>query len=327
MATMNLWTYTRRFQIDGQTYTAATRFDFKTLTSTLTRGTEVLAQDSTQYTEPGGQRNHRLQATLADGRTLAVTAGSISNWTVGIAVHLDGVLVHESHPGRKIEWPAWSRKIVENGHNAGDPAAAARATAEQQRQTEQWNRNKYSIFVDIALGLLFFAVAKFTNLTTAALVGAGAGLAIVVIQRFVRVDLLGGLAMFGIFMLLVSAGFSLVFDDEDMVKMKGTILGLFVAGLMLSDALGNGGRYFGVRMQRYILQPIDPARFTLGLGCVGLFMAVLNWLVARLASTDTWLFYTTFVDIVISVALFFAVLKFARRDDPAAPTAGGASPS
>lgn len=204
--------------------------------------------------------------------------------------------------------------MIEDGDN---PAAQARAKAEQERQAEQWNRNKYSIYVDIALGLLFFVVAKYTTLTTAALVGAGAGLAIVVIQRFVRVDLLGGLAMFGIFMLLVSAGFSLVFDDDDMVKMKGTILGLFVAGLMLSDALGNGGRYFGVRMQRYILQPIDPARFTLGLGCVGLFMAVLNWVVARTTSKDVWLFYTTFVDIVISVALFFVVLKFARRPEPA----------
>jgi intracellular septation protein A len=324
MAAMNLWTYKRRFQIDGKTYLAATRFDFKTLTTTLSLDGQVLAEDSTQYTQPGGQRNHVLRTQLPDGRGLVVTAGYISSWTTGIAVHIDGALVHESHPGRKIEWPDWSRKMADGGD---DPVAQARATAEQQRQTEQWNRNKYSIYVDIALGLLFFVVAKFTNLTTAALVGAGAGLAIVVIQRFVRVDLLGGLAMFGIFMLLVSAGFSLVFDDENMVKMKGTILGLFVAALMLSDALGNGGRYFGVRMQRYILQPIDPARFTLGLGCLGLFMAVLNWVVAKVASTDTWLFYTTFVDIVISVALFFVVLKFARRDEPAAPAAGGASPS
>jgi intracellular septation protein A len=312
MTAMTLWTYTRRFEIDGRTYLATTRVDFKTLTSTLALDGRVLAQDSTLYTEPGGQRNHVLRTQLADGRQLAVTAGYINSWSVAIAVHLDGQLVHESHPGRTIEWPAWSRKLVDS---SADPVVQARAQAEQQRQTEQWNRNKYSLYVDLALGLLFFVVAKFTNLTTAALVGAGAGLAIVVIQRFVRVDLLGGLAMFGIFMLLVSAGFSLVFDDEDMVKMKGTILGLFVAGLMLSDALGNGGRYFGVRMQRYILQPIDPARFTLGLGGVGLFMAVLNWVVARVASTDTWLFYTTFVDIVISVALFFAVLRFARRTD------------
>ncbi|KPF69646.1 hypothetical protein IP84_04445 [beta proteobacterium AAP99] len=296
--------------------------------SVLRRGAEVIGEDLTEgFQTEESLRNHHIRFTLPDGRTVEVESGYVTWYALGLVVRIDDRVVHESHPGKRIAWPEWSRNMVLKASGGSDPAAQARAQAEQARQSEQWNRNKYSIYVDIALGLLFFVVAKYSNLTTAALVGAGAGLAIVVVQRFVRVDLLGGLAMFGIFMLMVSAGFSLVFDDEDMVKMKGTVLGLFVAGLMLSDALGNGGRYFGVRMQRYILQPIDPARFTLGLGAVGLFMAVLNWLVAKVASTDTWLFYTTFVDIVISVALFFVVLKFARRDEPAAPAAGGASPS
>jgi intracellular septation protein A len=175
----------------------------------------------------------------------------------------------------------------------------------------RWTHNRPAILTDIALGLLFFVVAKLSDLTTAALVGAAAGLALVRIQRFVKVDLLGGLALFGIVMLLVSAGFSWGFQDENMVKLKGSILGLAVAALMLGDALLNRGRYFGARLARYILQPVHVRRLALGLGVVGLIMAALNAAVAALASTEHWLLYTTFGDVVISVALFFGVLRFA----------------
>ncbi|MBL8327865.1 MAG: septation protein IspZ [Rubrivivax sp.] len=190
--------------------------------------------------------------------------------------------------------------------------------SEEALQQQRWDRNKPSIYADLGLGLLFFVVAKLSDLTTAALVAAGAGLALVVAQRFVKVDLLGGMALFGVFMLLVSAGFSWYFQDENLIKYKGTILGLFVATLMLSDAAFNRGRWFGRRLERYIQHPVDIRRLTLGLGLVGLTMAALNAGVARFASTDLWLNYTTFGDIIISITLFFGVLRFARLPAPAA---------
>ncbi|MBM4198892.1 MAG: hypothetical protein FJ198_04285, partial [Gammaproteobacteria bacterium] len=99
---------------------------------------------------------------------------------------------------------------------------------------EQFARNKYSIGVDLAIGALFFILVKLTDdLTLSALVTAGAGLAAVVAQRFVKVDLLGGLAIFGIVMLLISAGFSWFFQDDWAVKMKSTILGVLVATITL----------------------------------------------------------------------------------------------
>jgi intracellular septation protein A len=111
---------------------------------------------------------------------------------------------------------------------------------EEARARAQWNRNKYSLAVDMSLGALFFILAKVTDdLTFSALVTAGAGLAVVVVQRFVKVDLLGGLAMFGVFMLLMSAAFSYAFDDDWAVKMKSTFLGGFIALLMFADALFN----------------------------------------------------------------------------------------
>lgn len=182
----------------------------------------------------------------------------------------------------------------------------------QARAAAQWQRNKPSILADLALGLLFVVVAKFTDLTTAALVGAGAGLGLVVVQRFVKVDLLGGLALFGVFMLLVSAAFSLVFQDDNLVKLKGTILGLFTAALFLGDGLLNRGRYFGRRLARYVMQPVDEQRLAVGLGLLGAVMAGLNWGVAKFFSTDVWLAYSSVGDILLSMLLFLLVLRYAR---------------
>ncbi|MGL4575972.1 MAG: septation protein IspZ [Burkholderiaceae bacterium] len=301
---MNLWTYKRRFSVGGVQGQAHTSYDFKRMTSRLYLDGALVASDTTEYWRPDGQRNHVLRAQLADGRLLEVEAGWINAVSIGIAVRVGGALAHESHPGKRIGWPEWAKAPVP----ANDPQAQEKA----EREKAQWNRNKYSVFVDIALGLLFFAVAKLTDLTTAALIGAAAGLALLVVQRFVKVDLLGGLAMFGIFMLLVSAGFSLAFQNDWAVQMKSTVLGLFVATLMLTDAFANRGHYFGGRLQRYLMVPIDLRRFTLGLGLVGLLMAGLNYAVAEFFSKDTWLYYTTFGDIVLTIALFFAVMRFAK---------------
>jgi len=193
-------------------------------------------------------------------------------------------------------------------------------SAENARQAAQWERNKPSIFVDLGLALCFFVCAKLTNLTTAALITAAAGLAVFVAQRYVKADLLGGLAVFGVVMLLVSAGFSLVFQDEDIVKMKGTWLGLVTAALFLGDGLLREGRYFGRRLARYVLQPVSERRLAIGLGLIGATMALLNWGVARLFSTDVWLAYTTFGDIVVSMGLFFIVLHFAKVKPEPGPT-------
>ena len=190
-----------------------------------------------------------------------------------------------------------------------------RETHQHAEQAAQWQRNKYSLFVDLGLGALFFVLAKATDdLTLAALVTAGAGLAVVVVQRFVKVDLLGGLAMFGVAMLLVSAGFSWFFADDWAVKMKSTILGIFVATLTLGDAVFNRGRYFGGRLLRYMPQPLDARRLATGLGLLGLVMAAVNWLFAEFTSKDTWLYYTSFGDFLLSMALVFAVLHYARID-------------
>lgn len=306
---MNLWTYHRPFSVAGQSCVVRIQAGLTRIRSLLLRDGQVLAEDSTHITGAAADyRNHRLRTVLPDGTVLEIEAGYVSWWTMAIAVRLDGRLVHESHPGRTIAWPLLARQ------GPGSPPTEAALREQAERDRAQWVRNKPSLIVDIALGLLFFVVSKATgNLTTAALVGAAAGLAVVVLQRFVKADLLGGLAMFGVFTLLLSAGFSLYFQDERMVQLKGTILGGFLALLILGDALLNRGRYFGARVARYVQgAAVDPQRLSLGIAMLGLVMASLNLLATQLLSKDHWLIYTTFVDAPLAMLLTLGVIRFAR---------------
>jgi len=225
-----------------------------------------------------------------------VEAGYISWVNVGIRVTQAGRLVHESHPGRTIAYPRSMAKA------AIDPGA----------DMSRYSANKVPIAVDIALGILFFVVAKLTDLSTAAIVGALVGLSLVVVQRFVKVDLLGGLALFGVVMLLISAGLAILFQDEMAIKMRSTIVGTLSAVLFLGDGLLGGNR-LGKGLTRYLpYTDIDPGRLAIGMGVLGLVMAGLNYLVAKLASTDVWLFYTTFVDFFLVMILVLLVFRFAR---------------
>jgi intracellular septation protein A len=231
------------------------------------------------------------------------------NWiNVGIVATTEGGWRHESHPGCDV-------RFLANHHYLS--AFTVKDEAARKSNSERWQKNKYSIYADIGLGLLFFVVGKITgDLVQAALIGAAAGLGLVVVQRFVKVDLLGGFAVFGTVMLLVSAGFSLAFQSEFMVQMKSTVLGLLTAVLFLGDGLLRGGRYFGQRMQRYMPAAMNHARFAVGLGLLGLFMAGANYVVAKFFSEDFWLLYSTFLDMPLSIILAYVVFFVALEKSP-----------
>ena len=308
---MTLWTYRRPFVVDGVAYRVDVAAGLASVRSRLLCDGRVLAEEQTAISAGADPRNTLLRAALPDGRALEVEVGPVSSFSFGIAVRVAGELHHESHPGRRLAWPA----------RGGEPEPESEAGLREAREaSERWQRNKPSLYADIALGVLFFAVTKLSgSLTIAALVGAAAGLALVVVQRFVKVDLLGGLALFGIAVLLLSAGFALVFQDDWAVKMRSTIVGSLVALVMLSDGLFNGGRYFGGRIQRYMPTPLDPRRFAIGMGVLGLVMAAVNYAVATWTTGDTWLWYTTVGDTILSVVLVFAVLQYAQRRPVEAP--------
>ena len=309
---MNIWTYRRAFSAQGEAFIVQIEAGITGWRSRLMIGHQELVRDETILLGAAFDcRNHRLCHTLPDGSKLEVEIGYLNWFNTGIRVCISGALVHESHPGRDILFLTRVRKA-----SLGDKTEQ-QLQEQRERDAAQWALNRPSLIIDIALGLLFFAVSKVTgNLTTAALVGAVAGLTVVLAQRFVKLDLLGGLAMFGVFTLLLSAGFSLWFQDERMVQLKGSILGVLVAGLIFGDGLFNRGRYFGARLARYLIgMTVDARRLSLGIAMLGLIMAGVNLMAMHWLSKDAWLTYTTFVDAPLAMVLGLLVFRFAKQTD------------
>jgi intracellular septation protein A len=298
-----MWRYARGFRAEGHDIRIITDVGLQSMDTHVEVDGQRLARDRiVMSSEP--YRNNKLSIPLGPSR-LDVEAGYNSWWNVGMRAGLDGRTIWESHPGKPIALSGSAAKMM---------AGQSGQQGQMARMKAQWP----SIAADIAIGLLFFVVAKFADLRTAALVAAGAGLALVVVQRFVKVDLLGGMAMFGIVMTLLGAGFAILFEDDRMIQLRSTVLGGIAALLFLADG-ALGGRYLGKRMILYMpAQNLDPQRFAIGLGLSGLFMAGLNWLVVAVGTKDQWLFYTTFADTPVAVAGLFWALRFAR---PRAQTA------
>ncbi len=182
-------------------------------------------------------------------------------------------------------------------------------------QKHKWEKNKYSIYADLGLGALFFVAGKITeDLIFASLVGVAGGLALLVLQRFVKIDLLGGFAVFGTIMLFISGIFSLVLQDDYWVQMKGTALGLLSASIFFLDGVLRKGAYFGVRFERYLPGgALHHNRLAIGMSLTVAFGALGNYLVAENFSEDFWLTYTTFLDLPILMILIFLVLRWSRK--------------
>lgn len=298
-----MWTYRRRFSADGLPCELIYRAGFKGTETVLNVAGVEHGRDFAPLTGPDTLRNHRIGAKLPSGSTLEVEAGYFNWWNVAVTARLDGDCVYESHPGHALALPPEILKMLE----------ADAATADPAYDPAKLKANRIPIMVDISLGLLFFVIGKYVGLTEAALFGAAAGLMLMVVQRITRIDLLGGLASFGIVMLCLSALFAWHFQDEEIIKQRSTVIGLVAASVFLTDGL-LGGKWLGRGLSRYIAyNDIVPARLSLSMGVIGLTMAGANWLVASLASTDVWLFYTTFVDIFVTFLLAFLAIRWSRQ--------------
>jgi intracellular septation protein A len=287
----------RRFSVGPQQVELRSRVTGKSYrTAMMIDGVEV-AFDETLNDGPEAFRNHHVETVLADGRTLSVEAGYVGWWSMGLRSRVGDEIIDDSHPGKVFAYPEGLKKIV---HQPDYDANRQKA-------------NLVPISVDIALGLIFFVVARATDLTTAALVGAGLGAGLLVVQRFVKADLVGGLALFGVVMLGLSAGLALIFDSGTMVQMRTTIIGLISAACFLIDGWRGGG-WLGRGLSRYIpYADVDLRTLALGMGTLGAIMAVLNLVVIAVASEDIWLIYSTFLDIPLVMVGFWFVMQRARR--------------
>jgi intracellular septation protein A len=316
---MRVWTYLRPFEYRGLDCVVEVTLTLKETISRLFVDNELVDEQSLAYSAGAITFVHPLPS--VSSQTARVKAGYYNWWNIGIAVIEEGGIVYESHPGRDVHYgEALAKKMLGLDAESGDSAAAKMRSMAEINQNK-WQRNKYSVYADLALGALFFIVGKVTgDLALAAIVGAGGGLALVVAQRFVKVDLLGGFAVFGTIMLLISAAFSLALQDDYWVQMKSTILGLFTASIFMADGLLRRGSYFGARIERYMPLPLHHDRIAVGMSLTGIIMAGANYLVAENFSEDFWLTWTTFLDLPVGMALFYSVVYWARKK----PTDGAA---
>ncbi len=313
---MRIWTYLRPFSHSGYDYTVEVFFTFSQTVSRLFKGRELLDEQSVHHMDGVQTFVHALR--VESGELLRIEAGYVSWWSVGIAVFQGDHKVYESHPGKNVRF---SEGMMQGAapSAAGDylvntPTTGLNLGEMGETNQSKWQRNKYSIYADLALGALFYLVGKFTgDLALAAIVGATGGLTLVVVQRFATVDLLGGFAVFGTIMLVISATFSLALQDDYWVQMKGTILGLLTASIFMIDGVFRQGAYFGARIERYMPLPLHHNRIAIGMSGTGIVMALANYYVAENFSEDFWLTWTTFLDMPLSIALFYAVIFWARR--------------
>ena len=313
---MRIWTYLRPFSHHGVDYTVEVFFTFTKTFSRLFRGNELLDEQSVHHVDEIQTLVHNLaNDEVEDAR---VEVDYVSWWSAGIAVIQGEDTVYESHPGKNVRFAEGmmqgSAPSPANDESS-DPASPGLDISQMiESNQSKWQRNKYSIYADLALGALFYLVGKFTeDLALAAIVGAGAGLALVVLQRFVKVDLLGGFAVFGTIMLVISAAFSLALQDDYWVQMKGTVLGLLTSGVFMIDGVLRQGAYFGARMERYMPLPLHHNRIAIGMSGLGMVMAFANYYVAENFSEDFWLTWTTFLDMPLSIGLFYAIIFWARK--------------
>jgi intracellular septation protein A len=179
--------------------------------------------------------------------------------------------------------------------------------------------NLPAIATDVGIGLLFFVVARLTDLRTAALVSAGVGIALYPVQWLFRrlsgreVNLLGGMALFGIAMLVLSAAFSWWVESDLAIQLKGTVLGGAVAAAYAVDA-ACGGRWLGRRLTLYLAyNDLDERRLAVGMSGVGAALAGLNAAIAVGASKEAWLMYSAWGDTVASMVLASVAVQRARR--------------
>lgn len=300
----------KSFQLDGRAIAVEHEVFVESNRSSLSIDGTVVATDGVAKGGRDLLRNHFLTWTRPDGRVLEVEIGAATSWSYGLAARLDGATVYESHPGKPLGYGRRIKGFVDWADDQNTPEKKARADA-------AWKRNWPSLATDLTLGLVFFFVAREFGLVTAALGGAAAAIVLWVVQKMIKVDLLGGLAVFGIAMSLVSAAFALIVQDERIIQYRGTILGIIGAIPFLADGYLAKGQKLAVRLARYLQFPVDAGRLGIGMGMIGLVSAAMNALAALLLSRDAWLVFTTFLDMPILMALFLVTLLWVRKGQDA----------
>lgn len=188
-------------------------------------------------------------------------------------------------------------------------------TPEQQAMLERQKKLRPSLIIDISFGVLFFFVAREFGLVTAALTGAAATLVLFAAQPFTKHDLLGGFAVFGVVMSLISAGIAWGFQDDLAIKLRGTIMSCIAACFALYDGFVLKGGYLGQRMAMYMegLGKINPRRASFALAGATLLLMAIDTPLAFILTTDQWIWYNAFFDNLIAIPIIIGAMLMARE--------------
>lgn len=243
--------------------------------------------------------------------SLKFVVGAIGLTSLGLEVYRGDALYWRSSD-KPFSTPKWTQGFLEwldCQNEKSDPPK----TPEQLKLNEDAKQLQPAIAVDIALGVLFFFVAREYGLVSAAVTGACATFGLLLVDRFVKPDLTGGFAVFGAVMALISAGLSLGLLDDLAIKLRGSIMGLILASLAFVDWL-NDGRYLGRRFARYfyVLGVINPKRASLALCVSSLLLVAIDTPLAFILTTDQWIWYKAFLDSLIAIPIIFGAMWFSK---------------
>ncbi|MBL4596813.1 MAG: hypothetical protein JKX99_09585 [Robiginitomaculum sp.] len=235
-----------------------------------------------------------------------IVYGPVSTWGYGAHVYENDILVYR-FKDRNFHKLGGFEKFFEKLDSVLE-----RTNSEDNKKIQK--ELQPSFITDIVLGVIFFFVASQYDILAAAVSGACLAFSLYFIQQYFKVDLLGGLAKFGIAMSLLSVGISLMLQDEIFIQLKGTIIGAAGSILAFIDS-HRGGHFIGKPMSRYLSSfvTLKPKHAAQALGVTGLVLVAIDLPLAFMLSKDQWIFYNAFLDMFIIIPVFIWTIWMARE--------------
>jgi intracellular septation protein A len=316
-----VWTYRWSVTVDGRRYDVRLESGWRTNTfAVASNGEERASEVLDFYAEPF--RLQELAVKDPSGGLLTFRTGPHSIFTYGLEVVRDGSVVHRSHPE-----PFAAMGAIEKISNFGWTQDSRQDPSKEDSNLPAGQaRLLYAaLAADVCVSALLYFAAGYMSLRNVALLGAAVVLAMMLAdwtaERFFnrKLNLTGGFSALGIVMLLLSAGFAWLVDNELAIMLKSSVLGLISAAVLAGDAVF-GGRYIGERASQLItFVRVDPRRWSWGTAMAVAGQSLLSAAIALWLSRDAWLFYKHWVASALAFGLGMTVLWVARRRTVLAP--------